>query len=147
MDGEPVTPGDLQVREILDVDGDIVLFAASTDQPERHLWTYATGGGLDRVTTEPGVHAGHRAGGTTIICRQALDQPGTTVMVRYASSSACRIASTAQAPRLDLRAELLRAGERQIRSALFLPSWHKPGAAPLPVLVDSYGGAAARCYP
>jgi len=86
VDGEPVTPDDLQVREILDVDGDIVLFAASTDQPEIHLWTYTSGGGLDRVTTEPGVHTGHRGGGTTTICRQALGQPGTTVMVDHASS-------------------------------------------------------------
>lgn len=144
VDGEPVTPDDLQVREIRDVDGDVVLFTASADQPEIHLWTYTAGGGLDRVTTEPGVHTGHRAGGTTIICRQAIAQPGTTVMVRHASAPGCRIASTAEPARLDLRIELLRAGERQIRSALLLPSWYEPGAPPLPVLVDSYGGAAQR---
>jgi len=144
VDGEPVTPDDLQVHEVLDVDGDVVLFAASHDQPDIQLWTYSTGGGLDRVSTEPGVHGGGRAGGTTIIARQSLAQPGTTVVVRRAGAPDCPIASLAESPGLDLRIELLRVGERQLRSALLLPSWHRPGTPPLPVLVDSYGGAAQR---
>jgi dipeptidyl-peptidase-4 len=146
VDGEPVTPDDLQVREIFDVDGDVVLFAASTDQPEIHLWTFTVGGGLDRVSAEPGVHTGRRAGGITIISRQSLAQPGTEVIVRRPGLPDRSIASTAEPPRLDLRIELIRAGDRQIRSALLLPSWYRPGAPPLPVLVDSYGGAGQRVF-
>ncbi len=40
--------------------------------------------------------------------------------------------------------DLFPAGSRQIRTALLLPSWHRPGAAPLPVLLDPYGGPHAQ---
>jgi dipeptidyl-peptidase 4 len=36
------------------------------------------------------------------------------------------------------------AGERAIRTALLLPSWHRPGSAKLPVLLDPYGGPHAQ---
>jgi dipeptidyl-peptidase 4 len=51
------------------------------------------------------------------------------------------IASRAERPQLPrVRAELLRAGRSEIRTALLLPSWHEPGSAKLPVLMDPYGG-------
>ena len=56
-----VTPPGLQVRSVLDVDGDTVLFAASEQPTEIHLWT-ASPRGVERVTTEAGVHSGRRAG-------------------------------------------------------------------------------------
>ncbi len=34
----------------------------------------------------------------------------------------------------------MRAGDRELRTALVLPSWHEPGSAKLPVLMDPYGG-------
>ena len=39
VDGTPVTPG-LQVQAVLGVDGDEVLFTASAEPTETHLWTY-----------------------------------------------------------------------------------------------------------
>ncbi len=40
--------------------------------------------------------------------------------------------------------DIFAAGDRQIRTALLLPSWHRPGSAPLPVLMDPYGGPHAQ---
>jgi dipeptidyl-peptidase-4 len=40
--------------------------------------------------------------------------------------------------------ELLRAGEREIRTAVLLPSGWQPGAGRLPVLMDPYGGPHAQ---
>ena len=55
------------------------------------------------------------------------------------------IASLAERPVLPgLRVELLRAGRRELRTALLLPSWHEPGSAKLPVLMDPYGGPHAQ---
>jgi dipeptidyl-peptidase-4 len=55
------------------------------------------------------------------------------------------IASLAERPVLPgLRVELLRAGRRELRTALLLPSWHEPGSARLPVLMDPYGGPHAQ---
>ena len=44
VDGEPVTPPTLQVRAVLDVDGDTVLFSASDDPVSTALWTWSAGG-------------------------------------------------------------------------------------------------------
>jgi dipeptidyl-peptidase-4 len=48
------------------------------------------------------------------------------------------IASLAETPGLRPRVTLLRAGARELRTALLLPS--EPPARPLPVLLDPYGG-------
>ncbi len=76
----PVTPPGLQVRAVLDVDGDTVLFAASQEPAEIHLWTYGPAG-LSRLTNEPGVYGGRRAGGTTIIAERTLGEVGARIRV------------------------------------------------------------------
>src|SRR5439155_47839 len=77
----PVTPADLQIRDVLDVDGDTVLFSAWADEPtEIGLWTYGPGG-LACLTPASGVHTGRRAGGTTVISRRSLAQDGVTVRI------------------------------------------------------------------
>src|SRR5262249_13677514 len=55
------------------------------------------------------------------------------------------ITSVAERPLLpETRPDIFAAGERGIRTALLLPSWHRPGSARLPVLMDPYGGPAPR---
>ncbi|MEV7806490.1 DPP IV N-terminal domain-containing protein [Microbispora sp. NPDC088329] len=135
---EPVTPPSLQVRAVLDVDGDTVLFSASGEPTEIHLWTYSAGT-ISPVTTEPGVHSGRRAGGVTLVARQSLDTEGTAVSIGGVS-----IASLAERPGLEPRVSLVRAGARELSTAVLLPSWHVPGSGPLPVLMDPYGGPHAQ---
>src|SRR5262249_60144613 len=54
-------------------------------------------------------------------------------------------ASLAERPMLPrLQVQLLRAGRRELSTALLLPSWHEPGSARLPVLMDPYGGPHAQ---
>ncbi|WP_182907768.1 DPP IV N-terminal domain-containing protein [Microbispora sp. H13382] len=140
---EPVTPPSLQVRAVLDVDGDTVLFSASGEPTEVHVWTYSAGTGtkgtISPVTTEPGVHSGRRAGGVTLVARQSLDTEGTTVTVGSVS-----IKSLAERPGLEPRVSLVRSGSRELSTAVLLPSWHVPGSGPLPVLMDPYGGPHAQ---
>jgi len=141
-----VTPPGLQVRGVCDVDGDTVLFRASEDDPTSiHLYTWSPQGGLARVSPEgPGVHSGRLTGGTLLVVRQSLDEEGVTVRVHGPGRPAVPIASFAERPGLDLRFTLLRAGERELATALLLPSWHRPGSARLPVLMDPYGGPHAQ---
>ena len=81
---EVVTPPGLQVRGVLDVDGDTVLFQASGHDPaEVGLWSYGPAG-LRRAGEGGGVEAGTRAGGTTVTSRRALDADGVTVRVSRA---------------------------------------------------------------
>ena len=98
---EPVTPPGLQVRGVLDVDGDTVLFQASGHDPaEVGLWSYGPGG-LRLAGDGGGVQAGTRAGGTTVSWRRALDTDGMTVSVSRPGSrpAASRGAPARAAPR------------------------------------------------
>jgi dipeptidyl-peptidase-4 len=161
----PVTPPTLQVRDVLDVDGDTVLFRAGGDPTEIHLWTWSprgaspsaaagTDSGADTgatpvgviapVTTEPGVHSGRRAGGTTVIATQTLHDEGVSVRAVRRDGTAVPIPSLAERPGLDLRVSLIRTGDRELATAVLLPSWHVPGSARLPVLMDPYGGPHAQ---
>jgi dipeptidyl-peptidase 4 len=159
----PVTPATLQVREVLSVDGDGVLYTASTADPaEIGLWLYqarpdnaspgqARPRGLRQVTPTRGVHSGVRAGGTTVVISRTLDEPGPAVRVLREPADggppaeAARIASRAETPNVPApHPDLFAAGPRGVRSALLLPSWHQPGSARLPVLLDPYGGPHAQ---
>ena len=136
----PVTPPGLQVRAVLDVDGDTVLFQASTEPTEIGLWTYGPSG-LRRAGQEGGVEGGTRAGGTTVTWRGSLDEDGVTVRVHRAGTAVKGIASLAERPALPPpQPVLFAAGQRAIRTAVVFPSWHQPGQGKLPVLLDPYGG-------
>jgi dipeptidyl-peptidase-4 len=141
---KPVTPQGLQVREILSVDGDTVLFAASDDEPTQiRLWTYGPDGlaAVPAAQDEPQVQGGRRAGGTTVAASRSLRRDGLTVRVLRDGAEAARITSLAEKPLLPSPApDLFCAGEQEISTALLLPSWHQPGSGPLPVLMNPYGG-------
>ncbi len=141
--GEPVTPPGLQVRGVADVDGDTVLFRASEEPTETHLWTYGPDG-LHRISDHPGVYGGRRAGGTTVLSHASLDHDGTKVSVLRDGDVVARIASRSEEPSVAPWVGLGATGEQELRTAVLLPSWHEPGSASLPVLLDPYGGPHAQ---
>jgi dipeptidyl-peptidase 4 len=145
---EPVTPPGLQVRGVLDVDGDAVLFQASGPDPAAvDLWRYQPAvPHLHRIGADGGVQAGTSAGGTTVTSRRALDADGVTVTVsRDGSRPPAGIPSLAERPALPAPDPVLfRAGPREIQTAVLFPSWHRPGQGGLPVLLDPYGGPHAQ---
>ena len=140
----PVTPPGLQVRAVIDVDGNTVLFQASAEPSEIGLWSFGPDG-LARLGPEGGVEVGTRAGGTTVVARRGLDQDGVTVRVYRERAAVADIASLAEDPALPTpRPVLFGAGPREVRTAVLFPSWHEPGKGKLPVLVDPYGGPHAQ---
>ncbi|MFE0151021.1 prolyl oligopeptidase family serine peptidase [Nonomuraea sp. NPDC059007] len=127
--GRPVTPPGLNLLEVRSVDGESVLFTATDEPTETQLWSYHPDAGLEKLG------------------RAGLDDTargGTTVIGARIRPSGEEIVSHAEKPVLDLRMRLLRLGPRELRAALFLPSWHREEDRPLPVLVDPYGGPAMR---
>ena len=154
---EPVTPASLQVREILGVDGETVLFTGSEQDPaDIGVWAYGPSG-LRRLSPggeppRPGVHGAVRSGGTTVLASRDLDSDGVTVTVLRdpadpagTPAMVASIDSLAERPHLPvLRTDIFRAGPRQIVTALLLPSWYEPGSGRLPVLLDPYGGPHAQ---
>lgn len=151
-DGERVTSPGLQLDAVLAVDGETVLFTASDEPTEVHLWAWDPVSGTRRLSDEPGLHSGTRRGGTTVLISRTLDRPGTRTTVQTGSASGrgpakralVQMASCAQRPVLDLRRKMLSLGPDELRTALFLPSWYRPADGPLPVLMDPYGGPAMR---
>jgi len=157
----PVTPPQMQVREVLSVDGDTVLFSASDGEPTQvGVWQHSPDG-LTRIAVhdlageaaEPaaerwsaealagGVETALRAGGTTVLSSRSLAEPGAKFSVLRQSATVTSIGSLAERPVLtDLRVTLMRSGEHELRTALVLPSWYEAGSAKLPVLMDPYGG-------
>jgi len=135
----PVTPPTLQVRAVLDVDHDSVLFSASGDPTEIQLWTW-DGHSLLPVSTSSGVFTGRMAGGVGVLTEQNLDTEGVSTTVVRRDGVAIPIPSYAERPGLDIRVSLGRSGRRELSTAVVLPSWHEPGSRRLPVLLDPYGG-------
>jgi dipeptidyl-peptidase 4 len=145
----PVTPVGLNVRQVLAVDGNAVLFSASDEDPTQVDVWLADGTGLIKVNQAEGVHSADRAGGTTVLTSHTLATSGVTVSVlRHESASdagqlsqVAAISSLAEQPNLPgTRLDLYRGGSKRLCTAILLPSWHKPGSAKLPVLCDPYGG-------
>ncbi|MEU4118358.1 prolyl oligopeptidase family serine peptidase [Kitasatospora sp. NPDC028055] len=138
VDGEPVTPGGLQLRGVLGTEGERVLFTASEEPTETHLWAYEPGSGIRQLSSGPGVHGGTERGGTLVLTT------GTRATVLRPGGPAHPLTSYAEQPVVTARPELLRLGPRELRAHLFLPTDHRPGDGPLPVLLDPYAGPAMQ---
>ena len=156
VDDDAVTDTALQVREVLDVDDDVVVFTASTEPSEIDVWTWSRDAGVVRLTpaaAAPSVRSARRTGATTVLLSRTLDDTEVRVSVQRDSREVARISSLAETPVVTPRPHLCRLGERELRAALLWPAWFTPGSAPLPVLLDPYGGpgfqrvlAAAAMY-
>jgi len=145
----PVTPPGLQVRAVLGTDGGDVLFAGGRGSTGLQVWRYGPDG-LYAVATKPGVHTAAKSGGTTVIASRTLDSSQVIVRLTRPGGPADTgtvvggIASLAEEPNLPApEPRFLHAGPAGIRTAVLLPSWHRPGDK-LPVLMDPYGGPGAQ---
>lgn len=138
VDGEPVTPAGLQVREVISTE-EGVLFRASEDPTEVHLWRFTPEAGAERLTHEPGVHAGVEGGDLLVRVSATLDSPLPETAVLRDEREVTALAHAAEAPLVEPRPILLSLGERELRAALLLPGGREPDG-PLPVVLDPYGG-------
>ncbi|MEO6084524.1 MAG: prolyl oligopeptidase family serine peptidase [Umezawaea sp.] len=133
------TPDGFQVRAVLDVTEDDVLVTASEDDPTQAHVYRVTADGVERLSTEDGVHSAVRGGGVLLMVSAGLGWFGVRAAV-----AGHEIASSADTPVLTPDVRLLTVGERDLRVALLFPTGHVPGSAKLPVLLDPYGGPHAQ---
>ncbi|MCX4745498.1 prolyl oligopeptidase family serine peptidase [Kitasatospora sp. NBC_01287] len=138
--GTPVTEPGVELRAVLGTDGEAVLFTASPDPVEIQLWSYHPEHGARPLSAEPGVHHGVLRAGTLVHTARTLGHAGSRSTVLRPGRAAVPVASGVEEPLLALRAEFAAVGERELRTVLFLPSWHRPGDPALPVLLDPYAG-------
>jgi dipeptidyl-peptidase 4 len=134
---EVVTPPGLQVRRIVDASSS-VLFVASEDPTQEHVWRWSQAGGVEPLTRTPGLHDAAGTGEVAVLTSATLvGAPWTTVVKGEAKVT--EITSHAEEPLVDAKPRLFQTGSRELRSALLLPQGREPDA-PLPVLLDPYGG-------
>jgi dipeptidyl-peptidase-4 len=138
IDGLPVTHPSFEVRHVVTVDGDEVIFTANNVATpyEAHVWRWQDGSDLACLTdrTQASVNTAVAGGGLCLIGSASDDHAGT----RWALGGHV-FASQAEIPRVAPRVRSLGLGTRGINAGLLLPANHEPGT-PLPVLLDPYGG-------
>ncbi|HET9102830.1 MAG TPA: prolyl oligopeptidase family serine peptidase, partial [Solirubrobacteraceae bacterium] len=134
VDGEPVTPPEVEVRAVLSADDREVLFTASTEPTETHVWRWNPKEGASPLTRTPGVHTAVAAGGVTVIGSRGLDHDGAVWRV-----GGHTITSHAERPVVTPQVRMLTVGARGLRVGVVLPR-ERASAGPLPVLMDPYGG-------
>ncbi|MFF3767865.1 prolyl oligopeptidase family serine peptidase [Streptomyces sp. NPDC001922] len=142
----PLTGPELHVRAVLDVTDDDVLISASAgpEAPEPAIGEIhvhrVNGRGMERLSEGRGVHSAVRSGGVVVLSSTSPTDPGATVRIHRDGKPVGVVASVADRPVLTARAQLCEAGARRIPCAVLLPSGHREGDGPLPVLMDPYGG-------
>ena len=140
VDGDTVTPADLQVRAVLAAHDDEVHFTANPlgDATVQHVWRWRTDGTLVALTDEPGVHTAWVGGDTVVLRTAVLDEPGATTQVIDGPT----LASHTLTPMVRPNVTMHRYGPHRLATAVLLP--HDHDGSPLPVLLDPYGGPHAQ---
>ncbi|GGT40190.1 S9 family peptidase [Streptomyces purpureus] len=146
MGDRALTGGTLQLRAVLDVGADDVLVSASAGEEaaapetgEIHVYRVAERG-VERISEGAGVHSAVRGGAVTVLSSARPDAPGAVTQVLRDGKQIAVVASHAEKPVLSAGVRLLETGAHRIPCAVLLPKGYEPGAGPLPVLMDPYGG-------
>ena len=142
IDGDPVTPVEIQVRDVLATTDDEVVFSANPidDATQVHVWRW-DGTDLQPIADTLGVHTAAVGGPTTVVRTATIVAPGATTEVRRSGHASITIESLAEWPLVSPNVEIMYVGERRLATAVLFP--HDHDGAPLPVLLDPYGGPHA----
>ena len=144
IDGVEVTPDNLQVRSVVVADEHRVVFTASDDPTEVHVWQLDGEGELKQLSDQPGVYSA-AAGGDTVVLAQAAGTDRDAAVEVVTPTERISISSSAATPSLTPSPRFSVAGSRELRTAVLYPSDDDgTEGQPLPVLLDPYGGPHAQ---
>ena len=147
VDGEALTPDDVQVRAVHHADDAGVVVTASVEPAEVHVARVGWDGAVQWLTSGPGVNGVAVGGATTVHTSRSMGRSGRLCTVRSARRYGpdLLIQSHAADPGLELNVEIVELGARKLVAALVMPSAAaSAGDGPLPVLLDPYGGPHAQ---
>jgi dipeptidyl-peptidase 4 len=153
VDGQPVSPPGLHVRTVVGIGDDGVVVTSSTEPTEMQLIRIGYDGVVTDLTSGGAVHSGDSAGGTTVVARGSLDADGIRVVVLRDGIEVAELKNHQVYAGFRPEVSLLRAGARELRTAVLFPRGHQRGSHRLPVVLDPYGGphlqmvvAASRAF-
>jgi len=133
-----VTPPGVQVLSVNGVDTGVQVTVAPT--PTVRVAAIATADDLTYPAGQSGISALVRGADVDVIASTSLDAVSTTWQVFRAGKPIGALTSYADAPNQIPKVSILRAGDREIVTAVLFPSDHVAGSGPLPVVVSPYGG-------
>jgi dipeptidyl-peptidase-4 len=140
-----VTPVGLQVQAVLGVTAGGIVFSASTEPTEQHVWSLPDGADAAvPLTSAPGVHSGASASEVLVTIAASLTHDGVRTVVSRRGGEVGEIASFATAAPFSPRVAITTRGRRELRTAVVWPRDHVEGSGRLPVLMDPYGGPHAQ---
>jgi dipeptidyl-peptidase-4 len=147
VDGNAVTPLTLNVRSVVSVANEAVVFMANEiAHPEAlSAWKW-TSDSLTPLTPLDGMHSISLGGPTSVVRRASTSLTRATITVTttlHGSPSTHNVASFSEEALVRPNVQFIRAGAKQIPCALILPRDIKPSTK-LPVLMDPYGGPHAQ---
>ena len=146
IDGTPSTPPGLHLLSVAGQAGRRIIFCATDEPTERHVYALdPRDQAIERLTTEPGVHTATILGDLLAISSETLEDDGLTV--RIVAADATREVATLRSlpqPTFAPGVTLLKAGMRELRTAVVLPRDEVRPSGPLPVIMDPYGGPTQR---
>ena len=140
VNGEPVTPSDLQVRHVISVEADRVIVSGNPidDATVQHIYRWDRAG-VAALTSGAGIHSAVAAGDVVVLRSATLDEPGG----RWRLPNGEELDRHGERPLVQPRVTLLpRALTDNATAAVLLPTEHD--GSPLPVLLDPYGGPHAQ---
>ena len=142
VDGAALTRDELQLRRVVDVDDDRILVAASTDPTTVDL-VAVRWDGTSTVETKGGGVSGATVGADVRAVTRS-DMDGRVIGdIVVGTETVGTITDNSERPAGELNVTFHAVGERDLTTALVLPSGHD-GVSPLPVLMDPYGGPHAQ---
>jgi len=133
-----VTPAGFHVRRIASA-GATVLFEASEEPTEVHVWRVAPNREVGQLTHGPGVHTAIEGGDVVVVTSSTEDDLVPRTEVLRDGTVVAAIENFAERPSVEPRPIHVSLGTRELRGALLLPGGSEP-EGPLPVLLDPYGG-------
>ena len=147
VDGNAVTPTSLNVRSLVSVSDESIVFMANeiTHPEAASAWKW-TPSSLEALTALDGNHSIAIGGPTQVVRRASINLVRATTTVSttlHGAPTTHIIESFSEEALVQPNVQFIRAGKRQIPCALILPRDIKPGTK-LPVLMDPYGGPHAQ---
>ncbi|HTT00306.1 MAG TPA: prolyl oligopeptidase family serine peptidase [Streptosporangiaceae bacterium] len=141
---DPCTPPGLQVLSVIGT-GERTVFTATAEPTERHVYAcdHATGQ-VEPLTTEPGLHGAVQGGGLLAVMSETLDADGIAVRVLDHGRPVAAVGSLAPPHAFAPQVTLVRAGQRELRTAVIMPAGGRRPPGPLPVLMAPYGGPSQQ---
>ncbi|MDA2988561.1 MAG: prolyl oligopeptidase family serine peptidase [Actinomycetota bacterium] len=141
-DGAPLSSIDLNVEAVLDMTDTGVVVGAYAEPTTRVIAVIDFDGSTTVLTKPEAWTSGVVSGHVRIEASARLEETASQVHV-IDGGSRVRVASMAEKPNVTPQVQLMRVGERELATALLLPSQHEPGMR-WPVICSPYGGPHAQ---